>query len=106
MNNRPKNTDSEKELEEMQAAYYKEKESNANFQPAAKVVRIKRTEEAEASTSEIKTESPKKFVLTDIVLGEIVERVSEISVQDEERPKKIKPVVEKKVNFCKVFKSK
>lgn len=36
---RPKNTDSEKELLEMQMEYMKEKERNANFQPAAKVVR-------------------------------------------------------------------
>lgn len=100
MNTRPKNTDSEKDIEEMQAAFFKEKETNSNFQPAATFVKIKKklvttVEENDvdgdegASTSEfdIKKEQPErkgdKYVLTDIVLGEIVERVAEISVNDE-----------------------
>lgn len=100
MNTRPKNTDSEKDIEEMQKCFFKEKETNLNFQPAAKFVKIKkkleRTEEEnedfnedENSTSDldVKKEQPErkgeKYILTDIVLGEIVERVSEISVNDE-----------------------
>lgn len=101
MNTRPKNTDSEKDIEEMQAAFFKEKETNLSFQPAATVVKIKKKLEATeedsrdvdedegASTSELDVEKEQperkgdKYVLTDIVLGEIVERVAEISVKDE-----------------------
>lgn len=36
---RPKNTDSEQDLLEMQMQFMKEKEKNAKFQPAAQVVR-------------------------------------------------------------------
>lgn len=94
MNTRPKHTDSEKDIEEMQAAFYREKETNVNFQPAAKVVKIKKNVETTnegASTSaplseltEKESSGGEKYVLTDIVLGEIVERVAEISVKDEE----------------------
>lgn len=101
MNTRPKNTDSEKDIEEMQAAFFKEKETNSSFHPAATFVKIKKkletteeesqdvNEDEGASTSEfdIKKKQPErkgdKYVLTDIVLGEIVERVAEISVKDE-----------------------
>lgn len=37
---RPKNTDSEQDLLQMQLEYMKEKEKNTNFQPAATVVKV------------------------------------------------------------------
>lgn len=115
MNNRPKNTDSEKDIEEMQRTFFKEKETNLNFQPAAKFVKIKkkieRNEEEnenfdldENSTSDldVKKEKPErkggKYILTDIVLGEIVERVSEISVN--EKPE-LKNHISEKIGFPK-----
>lgn len=42
---RPKNTDSEQDLLQMQMDYMKEKEKNANFQPAATVVKVEKNGE-------------------------------------------------------------